>query len=212
MKQLFTALNSRIPVLVLVFTLAGCSAADMARQDDSAGTPLVGDTAKALLFESVAGGAAGAAINEQMDRQAAELEVSLEYATVERAAEGIAVTINAGRIFRFDASDIAAHGIPVLEKLSASLQSYENTDVIILVHTDGLGPAIYNQGLSERRAEAAAEFLASNNINPIRITAEGRGQTEPIGDNDTDEGRLKNRRVEILILANETFRMQAGGN
>jgi outer membrane protein OmpA-like peptidoglycan-associated protein len=73
-------------------------------------------------------------------------------------------------------------------------------------HTDAQGAAEYNQGLSERRAESATNYLAERGIDSGRLTSVGRGETEPVASNETAEGRQQNRRVEVAIYANEEYR------
>jgi OOP family OmpA-OmpF porin len=64
-------------------------------------------------------------------------------------------------------------------------------------HTDHIGTAVYNQGLSENRAKAVRDYLVRQGIASYRLTAEGYGLTQPVASNDTEEGRAKNRRVEL---------------
>jgi len=70
----------------------------------------------------------------------------------------------------------------------------------IIGHTDSTGPEDYNQRLSELRARVVADWLIRNGINSKRIKAIGKGESEPIADNSTPEGRAKNRRTEIRII------------
>lgn len=66
-------------------------------------------------------------------------------------------------------------------------------------HTDSKGTDAYNQRLSERRASAAAEYLISQGVSPQKVTSQGRGESEPVADNETDAGRAQNRRVELHL-------------
>jgi OmpA-OmpF porin, OOP family len=76
-----------------------------------------------------------------------------------------------------------------------------NLEVIIAVgHTDSIGTAAYNQRLSVRRAEAVKAYLVSKGIEQNRIYTEGKGESQPVADNRTAEGRAKNRRVEIEVV------------
>jgi len=75
-------------------------------------------------------------------------------------------------------------------------------------HTDDVGTEGYNQGLSERRADAAADYLRSRGVRRS-IRTVGRGEDEPIASNASEDGRSKNRRVEVAIYASEEFRDQA---
>jgi outer membrane protein OmpA-like peptidoglycan-associated protein len=80
--------------------------------------------------------------------------------------------------------------------------------VLVVGHTDSTGDAAYNQGLSERRADAARNFLIGAGLLADRVTAMGRGEEEPIASNDTDAGRQANRRVEVAIFASEQMQQQ----
>lgn len=163
-------------------------------------------TAKGAILGAVIGGAAGAIIGQQMDKQARELEDELEGADVERVAEGIQVTFDSGILFDFDSDDLRAVAQNNLRNFAESLQDYDNTDILIVGHTDSRGSDSYNYELSQRRAEAAASYLQAMGISRSRITTVGRGETEPVASNDTDYGRQENRRVEIAIYASEEYR------
>ena len=73
-------------------------------------------------------------------------------------------------------------------------------------HADTQGDAAFNQTLSERRANAVANFLASNGVAMSRMRTVGMGESQPISSNETAEGRQLNRRVEIAIYASEAYR------
>jgi len=71
----------------------------------------------------------------------------------------------------------------------------------VIGHTDSVGPAEYNQGLSERRAQTVADYLASaGQVRPERMQISGKGENDPMADNNTDEGRALNRRVVIEVV------------
>jgi len=214
---------SKVILIILVAALVGCSSLNNAQRGGLIGVgagaaagavagALLGDTAKGAIIGAVVGGAAGAIIGSQMDRQARQLEQELEGATIDRVGEAIAIRFDSGLLFGFDSAELSADARANLDILANSLKTYDNTDVLIIGHTDGIGSATYNMGLSERRARSASTYLASKGIPSDRILTEGRGLTEPIAENDTDEGRLLNRRVEVLILASEEFRLEAAGN
>ncbi|MBT8072380.1 MAG: OmpA family protein, partial [Xanthomonadales bacterium] len=71
------------------------------------------------------------------------------------------------------------------------------TKVEVAGHTDSQGSAEYNLGLSERRAQAVADYLIANGANAGNITVKGYGESNPVADNGTKEGRAANRRVEL---------------
>lgn len=170
---------------------------------------ILGDTAKGAIIGAAVGGAAGAIIGSQMDRQARELREEIEGATIERIDEAIAIRFDSGLLFGFDSAELSETARTNLRSLAESLDRFDNTDIVLVGHTDNVGSAAYNQGLSERRAASAADYMASLGVDRSRLVVEGRGLTEPIADNATDEGRAMNRRIEIVIVASETFREEA---
>ena len=168
-----------------------------------------GSTARGAIIGAVVGGAAGAVIGRQMDRQASDLNRDLgENATVQRVGEGIAVTFASGILFPYNSVDIQPAGRENLRQLAQSLQRYPGTEVLIVGHTDNTGSDAYNMDLSNRRAEAAKNYLVSNGIPFDRIRTAGRGESEPIASNETESGRQPNRRVEIAIFASQQYRDQ----
>lgn len=170
----------------------------------------VGSTAKGAIIGAAVGGTAGAIIGRRMDKQAEELAMEIPGARVERVGEGIVVTFDSGLLFAYDSDAITGAARENLTNLAESLRKYSDTDVLIVGHTDATGSDAYNQGLSERRAASAANFLASQGITRTRVQTAGRGEGEPIDSNESAEGRALNRRVEVVIVANEQLRQSAG--
>ena len=167
-----------------------------------------GSTAKGAIIGAAVGGVVGGVIGRQMDKQAEELAQDIPGAKVERVGEGIQVTFASGLLFDFDSDRIRAEAATNLRNLASSLDKYPNTDLLIVGHTDSVGSDSYNLSLSDRRARAAAEYLASQNVARARLRTVGRGETEPVATNDSDTGRGQNRRVEVAIYANEAYRNQ----
>jgi outer membrane protein OmpA-like peptidoglycan-associated protein len=168
----------------------------------------VGSTARGAIIGAAVGGAAGAVIGRQMDKQAEELAATIPGATVQRVGEGIVVTFADGLLFPFNSTDLLPAGQDNLRNLAASLKANPETEVLIVGHTDAVGSDTYNQSLSEQRATSAASILASNGIPRDRIRTSGRGELEPISDNESEAGRQSNRRVEVAIFASEEYREQ----
>jgi outer membrane protein OmpA-like peptidoglycan-associated protein len=167
-----------------------------------------GSTVRGAILGAVVGGAAGAAIGRRMDKQAEELDDRIANATVQRVGEGIAVTFDSGILFDVD-SDVLREASQInLSELASSLEDYEGTEILVIGHTDGTGSDAYNQGLSERRATAARTYLLRQGVDGDRVEAAGRGESEPIADNESTEGRQENRRVEIAIFASEELQDQ----
>jgi outer membrane protein OmpA-like peptidoglycan-associated protein len=167
-----------------------------------------GSTARGAIIGAIVGGAAGAVIGHQMDQQAKEIDASVEGATVQRVGEGIAVTFASGLLFAYDSDVIQANARANLTELANSLKKYPESSLLIVGHTDDMGSDSYNQGLSQRRADAAANFLVSQGIARSRIQTSGKGEAEPVASNMSDDGRAQNRRVEVAIYASEAYRQE----
>jgi outer membrane protein OmpA-like peptidoglycan-associated protein len=144
-----------------------------------------------------------------MDKQAAEIKQTVPGATVTREGEGIIVKFDSGILFDVDKADIKPDAQTNLKNLAESLQRNAETNILIIGHTDNTGTGEYNIDLSVHRAASVKDYLKENGIKGYRLNIDGRGQTEPIADNNTASGRAQNRRVEIVILANDKMKKQA---
>jgi adhesin transport system outer membrane protein len=103
--------------------------------------------------------------------------------------------------FPFDSVEIRPEYKAEITRLADFLQKHPDLKLNIEGHTDNVGPAGYNQGLSQARAEAVAQSLVEHGVEPARLTAIGFGLTRPIADNSTPEGQSRNRRVEAVSMA-----------
>jgi len=203
-----------------VLLLGGCSSLSNTEKGavigagaGAAGGAAVGqatdNTAEGAILGAVIGGAAGALIGQRMDRKANELDRELENAEVERVGEGIKVTFDSGLLFDFDSSALRDNAEENLAEFAESMQEFEDTNILIVGHTDSKGSESYNQELSERRSKSAADYVIQRGIDDSRIMTTGKGESEPVASNETEEGRQQNRRVEVAIYANEDLRDQA---
>ncbi|GAB4398104.1 MAG: hypothetical protein OHK0048_08660 [Rhodoferax sp.] len=113
------------------------------------------------------------------------------------------VTFSADAFFDFDKSILKPEGKQKLTEFVNQLKAnkLEKEALIAVGHTDSRGSDQYNIGLSLRRATAVKAFLISQGLRDDQITVQGKGESEPIATNDTDEGRARNRRVEIIFAA-----------
>lgn len=168
-----------------------------------------GNTAVGAIVGGAIGGVAGGLIGKKMDKQAAEIENTVEGAEVIKAGEGIIVKFDSGILFDFDKSDLKPVAKENITQLVASLNNNPETDILVIGHTDNVGKASYNQGLSERRAASVKSYAIAQGLDAGRIKTEGKGAKEPIASNETDEGRAQNRRVEIVIVANDAMKAEA---
>ncbi|WP_241738929.1 OmpA family protein [Pontibacter beigongshangensis] len=169
----------------------------------------MGNTAAGAIIGAAVGGATGAVIGRRMDKQAEELEKSMENAKIERVGEAIRVNFDSGILFAVNSAELSASAKKDIDKLAQTLQSYPGTNVIIEGHTDNTGSRELNQGLSERRAQAVLNYARTTGVDGSRLQAKGYAFDQPIADNSTAEGRQQNRRVEIIIVANEELKNAA---
>ncbi|MDE3737962.1 OmpA family protein [Pseudomonas resinovorans] len=102
-------------------------------------------------------------------------------------------------LFAFDSAELTSTAKEQLVAIANRLTGANLVSVKVVGHTDSTGADAYNQGLSERRAQSVADFLASEGVPAGKLTAEGMGESRPVADNGTDAGRAQNRRVEIHV-------------
>ncbi|MES2898304.1 MAG: OmpA family protein [Pseudomonadota bacterium] len=114
------------------------------------------------------------------------------------------VSFAAEALFDFDKSIVKPEGKAALDDLLNKLQGM-NTEVMVTVgHTDSIGSDEYNQRLSLRRAEAVKAYIVSKGVDGARVYTEGKGESQPVADNKTAEGRAKNRRVTVEVVGTRT--------
>lgn len=110
------------------------------------------------------------------------------------------VTLTAGALFGHDKSDLRAEGKEQLDALAEKIRTDDRVvDVKVVGHTDSSGSEAYNQALSVRRATTVRDYLASKGVDTNLMSVTGMGESSPIADNSTKEGRAQNRRVEVSI-------------
>ena len=220
MHTLRSARSLLAALLAAVFLVGGCSSLSNTEQGAIIGAGAGGaagaaigkatdNTAEGAILGAVVGGAAGALIGQRMDKKANELDRELENAEVERVGEGIKVTFDSGLLFDFDSAALRSNAEQNLAEFAESMKDFEETKILIVGHTDARGPADYNQQLSERRAQSASDYLDQQGLDSGRLITVGKGESEPVATNETEEGRQQNRRVEVAIYANEEYREAA---
>ncbi len=157
---------------------------------------------KRALIGAGVGALAGGAIGYYMDQQEAKLRTELEGTGVSVTRIGNNITLNMpGNItFATGSSDLSSSFFDVLNSVSKVLTEFDQTVVEVAGHTDSDGSAQYNQGLSERRAQAVAQYFRTQDIIEQRLIPIGQGESRPVADNTTTSGKQANRRVEITMV------------
>jgi outer membrane protein OmpA-like peptidoglycan-associated protein len=167
-------------------------------------------TAIGAAIGAAVGGGAGVAIGHRMDK-AADAAKQVGNATVETITDAnnltaVKVTFESGILFATNKYDLNNSAKSSLAELAKVLKEYNDADVAIFGHTDSSGSDAINNPLSVNRATSVSNYLKSLGVSAAQIkSVEGKGSTEPIADNNTAEGKSKNRRVEIYMYASEAM-------
>ena len=198
------------------FVLTGCANMSETQQGTAKGAG-IGAVAGAVLGAAtggskgaatgaVLGGAVGAGGGYLWSKKMQDQKAAMERATV---GTGVAVSQTSDNRLKLDIpsdisfatgrSDINTSFAPILNQFASSLNQNPVTTVTIVGHTDAVGTDATNNPLSMDRANSTRNYLAARGVANNRIATDGRGEREPIADNNTNEGRAKNRRVEIYV-------------
>jgi len=211
-------------LLTVSVVLAGCATDEYGRSRPmsetekgalfgSLGGALIGAVAskkenrtKGVLLGAIGGGLAGGAVGSYMDNQKKDFEKVLAPEQSSGAIlieklpnDGLRVTMTAQTAFDVNSAQIKPGFTSTMEKIGKIVNKYGKTTLDVIGHTDNTGANNYNQALSERRAQAVAQYFVGQNVHPERLRIEGAGETQPRASNSTPEGRSQNRRVEIII-------------
>lgn len=163
---------------------------------------LAGGDTESTAIGAALGAGAGALIGYNLDQQEAELRRDLagSGATIENTGDRLIVNLPNDVTFATGSSTVQPGFRSQLVQLSQSLNTYAQSRVQITGHTDSVGAADFNQGLSEARALSVAQVLIGQGVPSSRLNITGAGETQPIASNDTEAGRAQNRRVEVVII------------
>jgi outer membrane protein OmpA-like peptidoglycan-associated protein len=131
-------------------------------------------------------------------QQAAELQRQIDALQAKPTDRGLIVTLG-DVLFDTGRANLKPGATSNLNRLVAFLNQYPDRTVRIEGYTDSVGGEDYNQGLSERRADSVKSYLAGEGIGSIRLSASGKGESDPVASNDSAAGRQQNRRVEVII-------------
>lgn len=207
-----TTIVSLSVIVIGLGGLAGC--ANMTETQQTAGTgAAIGAVAGALLgggTNTVRGAAVGAAVGAGggylWSKHMADQKAAMEKAT---QGSGVSVSQTADNQLKLDipsdvsfdtgSYDIKPNLRPILDRFATTLTQNPVTTVTIIGHTDSTGTDAINNPLSLNRAASTRDYLGARGVATNRIVINGRGSHEPIADNNTVEGRAKNRRVEIFV-------------
>lgn len=200
----------------LIFTLVGCTTVNPYTEEQQTSKAAIGAGMGAVagaiigamkgdrrtaLKGAVLGAAAGGGVGYYMDVQESKLRQRLRGTgvSVTRVGNNLVLNMPGNVTFRTDSSSINAGFYQVLDSVAIILTEYADTTVTVGGHTDSVGAAAYNQGLSEQRAQSVASYLRSQGVNGQRFSVVGYGEQSPVASNATREGRSQNRRVEITL-------------
>ena len=163
---------------------------------------VIGKDTKGTLIGAAVGSLLGMGWGAYRDNQEKELKAKLQGTQAEVKKDGNALVINlpGGVTFASDSANITSSFYSALNGIAQSLNNYPETRIQVNGYTDSTGNDAHNQELSQRRANAVAQYLVAQGVSSSRIVANGFGSSNPIASNSTQEGRLQNRRVEIKIL------------
>ena len=167
------------------------------------GTLAGGDDGRNAAIGAAVGALAGGAVGTYMDRQERALRqrTANSQIQVERQGDQIALTMpsNSSVNFSINSAELQSSAYGPLNEIASVLQEYPSTSVDVVGHASSDGADDYNMRLSEQRANTVANYLVRQGVQAVRISAYGRGETQPIASNETEAGRAANRRVEIQI-------------
>ena len=150
---------------------------------------------------AVAGGLIGynwKVVKDDVQRSGA---TSLGIDVVEMPDGSLKVNIPSNVSFDTDKTDLEPALLPVLDSVARSLNQHPELRAKVVGHTDSTGALAHNQTLSVNRARSVTDYLSRQGVAATRLSVEGRGPSDPIGDNATAEGRALNRRVEVYLYA-----------
>ncbi len=142
---------------------------------------------------------------EAEKRAEAALKSLEKLAKVQQEEKRLVITLSGAVLFEFGKATLLPSAKRRLDEVATALKAQDaNKPIVIEGHTDSVGTDTNNKQLSQERANAVRQYIVSKGVAAARVEAVGRGETDPIADNSTPEGRANNRRVEIIIENNNT--------
>ncbi len=154
-----------------------------------------------ILAGAAIGAGVGAGVGAYMDHQEEKL-ARIPGTTVERVDENmLLVRFESDILFNVNSATLNGSAQGSLDQAAKVFGEFPKTAIIAQGHTDSTGSEMHNQMLSEHRATSVMNYLIGRGVEPTRITALGYGEGQPVASNDTEDGRLQNRRVDLLLKA-----------
>jgi outer membrane protein OmpA-like peptidoglycan-associated protein len=156
---------------------------------------------RALIGAGV-GALAGTAVGAYQDKQERELRESLAGTGVDVVRKGDDIVLNmpSAITFGFNSAELSPAFYSVLDRVANVTSQNPQTRLEVAGHTDSIGSDAYNDQLSQRRAQAVANYLSSRGVSSNRLMTVGGGERYPVASNDTDAGRAQNRRVVSSVM------------
>jgi outer membrane protein OmpA-like peptidoglycan-associated protein len=195
--------STRVVALATLVTLIGCGTAGKrtaigggAGAALGAGIGALAGGKKGALIGAGVGALAGGSVGLYLDKQHKELE---KVAEAKRTENGILVNMKNDILFDTGSAELKDEAVTQITQVGDILAKYADNRIRIEGHTDSSGSDSLNETLSRKRADSVRTVLVSRGVREEQITVVGNGETKPIADNATKEGRAKNRRVEVHI-------------
>jgi len=196
--------------------LTACSSGDGSQQSEGEQASVTGTTVEIQAAdEGTQVDVSAVSLPETVLRDGSEIgETSVEVRVSELLGEletrdgsesATTVVLPESVLFGFDEDELKPEAAPSLDRIVELIGLTEDDEIQVVGHTDSRGDDAYNQALSQRRAQAVVDYLTSQGVPADRLAAVGRGESEPVADNessdgsDNPDGRAQNRRVEVLI-------------
>ncbi len=161
----------------------------------------MGKRGKGAAIGAAIGAGVGGAYGYKLDKQAKELE---KIAETKRTENGIITKLKGDILFSTGSPAVQSQAKQSVTKISNILKKYPENRITVVGHTDSTGSDSTNQELSEKRARAVKSIMVAQGVPAQHVEVVGAGESSPVADNSTKEGRAQNRRVELQITMEKT--------
>jgi outer membrane protein OmpA-like peptidoglycan-associated protein len=169
-----------------------------AARTDSAEQKLAADRSRSDADAARASAASSQLQTAELQKQTVLMQQQLDEMHAKMTDRGVVLTLG-DVLFTTGKADLKVAATGNLNKLVSFLGKYPNRTVLVEGYTDDVGSDDFNQSLSQRRADGVKSYLAGQGVEMVRLTSTGKGESDPVADNSSSEGRQLNRRVEVVI-------------